>query len=67
MPRSIEDNFKRNNAISLHDLYLHALAKNPNPGVLKFTILVDPSFVIIPVYLLCLFYAWEKRRKCLQE
>ena len=25
--------------------------KNPFPGVMKFTILVDPSFVFIPIYL----------------
>ena len=31
---------------------------DPNP-VMKFTILVDPSFVIITIYLVCLIYAWE--------
>ena len=29
---------------------------------MKFKVLVDPTVVIIPVYLLCLFYAWEKIR-----
>ena len=33
---------------------------------MKFLILVDPSSVIIPVYLLCLFYAWEKKRRFLK-
>ena len=28
-------------------------------GVLKFTILIDPSLVIIMIYLVCLIYAWE--------
>ena len=28
-------------------------------GVLKFTILVDPSLVIIIIFLVCLIYAWE--------
>ena len=31
----------------------------PAPGVMKFTILVDPSLVIITIYLVCLIYAWE--------
>ena len=26
---------------------------------MKFTFLVDPSSVIITIYLVCLFYAWE--------
>ena len=32
MPYSIEEDFKRNDAISLYDLYGHALAKKPCPG-----------------------------------
>ena len=47
MPGSREEDFQRNNAFSLYDLYGHAPAKNPCPGVMKFTILVDPSLVII--------------------
>ena len=36
--------------------------KEPLPrGVMNFPILIDPSLVIITIYLLCLFYAWEKR------
>ena len=31
----------------------------PQPGVMKFTILVDPSFVIITLHLDCLIYALE--------
>ena len=37
--------------------------RTPSPGVMKFTILVDPSLVIITLHLVCLFYAWEKRRR----
>ena len=48
MPQSIED-FKRNNAISLYHLYDPTLAKTPAQGVIKFTILIDPSLVIITV------------------
>ena len=33
--------------------------RTPALGVLKFTILVDPSLVIIIIYLVCLIYAWE--------
>ena len=36
--------------------------RTPAPGVMKFTILEDPSLFIITIYLVCLFYAWEKRR-----
>ena len=32
MPQSIEEDFKRNNAISLYDLYGHTLAKNHFPS-----------------------------------
>ena len=60
MPGCREEDFKKNNAFSLYDLYGHALAQEPLPrGFMKFTILVDPSFVIITIYLVCLFYAWE--------
>ena len=33
------------------------LHKNPCPGILKFTILVEPSLVFITVYLAYLIYA----------
>ena len=46
MPWSKED-FLRNNAFSLYDIWPHPSAKTPAPGVKKFTILVDPSLVII--------------------
>ena len=35
------------------------LFKNPAPGVMKLTILVDPSLITITTYLVCLIYAWE--------
>ena len=35
------------------------LHTTPTPGVMKFTILVNPSGVIITTYLVCLIYAWE--------
>ena len=38
--------------------FIH-LHKTPGPGVMKFTILVDLSLVIITTYLVCLIYAWE--------
>ena len=37
--------------------------KNPCPGVMKFTILVDPFLVIITLNVVSLVYAWEKRRR----
>ena len=33
-------------------------ARTPAPGVMKFTILVDPSLVIITKNIVCLIYAW---------
>ena len=33
--------------------------KTPALGVMKVTILVDPSLFIITIYLVCLIYAWE--------
>ena len=33
--------------------------RTPALGVMKFTILLDPSFVIITLYLICLIDAWE--------
>ena len=33
--------------------------KNPSLGVMKLTFYVDPSLVIITVYLICLIYARE--------
>ena len=41
--------------------------KNPYPGVMKFTILVDPSSVIITINLDGLFYAQELRRRFLKK
>ena len=36
--------------------------KNPSPGVMKFTIWVDPSLVIVIINLVCLIYASEENR-----
>ena len=47
----------------LMHFYGHTLAQEPLPqGVMKFTILVDPSLVIIIIYLVFLIYALELRR-----
>ena len=68
MPGSKEDDFYRNNALSLYDLYGHYLAHwTPAPGVMKVTILVDPSLVIITIYLVCLIYALGVEKKILKE
>ena len=60
MPGSKEEDFKRNNAFSLYDLYGQTLAQEPLPRVMKLIILVDPSLVIITIYLVCLIYACER-------
>ena len=36
--------------------------KKPAPEVMIFTIQVDPSFVIIALYIVCLIYAQQQRR-----
>ena len=41
--------------------YCHALVKTSAPGVIIFTILVDPSLVIISVYFVCSIYLREER------
>ena len=51
--------------IHYNGLYRHALTSVP--GVMKVTILVDPSLVIIIKYLVCLIYAWEYRRRFLRN
>ena len=44
------EDFQRNNAFSLYDLYGQALANEPTTlGVMKCTILIDPSLVIITI------------------
>ena len=54
------EDFKRNNAFSLYDLYGHALAQEPLPKELwNLQNLVDPFLVIITIDLVCLIYAWE--------
>ena len=49
--------------------YGHALAKNPScpVQVMKFTILVDPSLVIISMYSICLIYAQNYREIFLKK
>ena len=37
-------------------LYVLAQYKNPGPGVMKITILLDPFLVFITVYLICLIH-----------
>ena len=44
VPQSIEEDFKRNNANSLYNVYGHTLTKNLCPRVMKFTILVESSW-----------------------
>ena len=58
MPWRKED-FLRNNAFSLYDIYGHTLVQEtPAPGVMKIIIWIDPSLVIIIIYLVCLIHAW---------
>ena len=41
--------------------------QNLTPGVMKFTILVDPSLFIITTYLVFLINTWEQRRRCFKK
>ena len=56
-----EEDFKRNHVFSIHNLYGQAPAQKPFPGGggMKFTIFVDPSLVVITMYLNCLNHAPE--------
>ena len=57
MPGSKKVDFLRKNTFSLYDLYGNTLAQEPHAlEVMKFTIWVDPSLVIISLHLLCLEY-----------
>ena len=53
--------FFKKYAFLLYDLYGHALTQEPlaTQGVMKVTIFVDPSLVIITICLVCLIYARE--------
>ena len=46
MPGSREEDFQRNKAFSLYDIWPHLSTRTPAPGVMKFTILVYPSLEI---------------------
>ena len=63
-----EDEFYRNNAFPLYNLYGHALAQEPLPkGVIKVTILVDPSFVIITIFLVFLIHSGSREENYLRK
>ena len=60
----------KHNTIAINVLYIDRVEdnmtymatlyhKNTCHRAMKFTILVDPSLVIITIYLVCLIYAWE--------
>ena len=56
------------NVFSLYDLYDHThFARNSCPGGHAIYNLVEPSFVIITIYLVCLIHAWEKIRRFLRK
>ena len=53
---SRDRDFKGNNAFSLYDSMTPCSStRTPAPGVMKFTILVDPSIVIITIHVSSLF------------
>ena len=41
--------------------------RTPAPEGMKFTILVDPSFVIITIHLVCLNHALKQRRRFIKK
>ena len=55
--------FLLNIAYSLFDFFCNTLAEEP----LTFTILLDPSLIIIIVHLFCLNHSTEHRREFFQE
>ena len=58
LPGSREENFKRNNAFSLYDLYGHALAQEPRPRGREIYNFGRP-FLGHHYYLVCLINVWE--------
>ena len=48
---------------TMYLIQLHPSTRTPAPEVMKFTIVVDPSLVIINVHLICWKHAPEQRRK----
>ena len=55
MPRSRDEDFKKNYAFLLYDLFDHAPVQELlHRGVIKFTTLVDLSMVIFTMHLVCL-------------
>ena len=66
MPGSREEDFQRNNAFSLYDLYGLALAQEPLPRGHEIYNFGRP-FLGHPTYLVCLIYAWELRRRFLEK
>ena len=49
------------NTIAINVKYIDR--EEDNTYSLKFTILTDPSLVIITIYIVCLINAWESREK----
>ena len=55
MPRSKDEDFKKDYAFLLYDLFGHAPVQELlHRGVIKFTTLVDLSIVIFTMHLVCL-------------
>ena len=51
----------------LKSLYVYALTHEPFPWVIKFMILVDPTFFIITMYSVCVIYGCQKKRWFLKK
>ena len=59
---SVDMKRRRNTAFSL---WPRSGTRTLSPGFMKFTVFVEPSLVIITIYLVCLIYAWEEKKHCI--
>ena len=63
-----KDFLKKYNALSLNDLSGQAPAQAPlTQGVMKFTNLVDPSFIIITIHLVCMDHVMSREEDFLRN
>ena len=59
MPGSREEDFKEVMHFHFKTYIATQLHKNLSPGIMKFTILIDSSLLIITIHLVCMVHASE--------
>ena len=62
MPSGWEEDYQRNNAFSLYDLYGHTVAQESLPRGHEIYNLLHPSSVIIIIYSVCFIYPQSREK-----